>query len=268
MKPAHLRAIACLGCFFIGSATAHARPSAANVGVDERIGVQLPGALAVTDQNQKRHALSDYWHAGKPLLLALAYYHCNGLCDISLRELATRLRSLGWSLGADYNALTVSIDPHDGPADAAAKRGSVVGLMHIAAADVWPFSVTDPANLSTLTRSLGYRYEYDPATKQFAHPAVSIVLTPEGKVARYLYGPTLELGTVRLALRQARLGHGGATALIDRTILSCYRYDPASHRYEPLILGVMRGGAGLVALLLAAAVLVFSRRGRARRAVS
>jgi protein SCO1/2 len=268
MRASRLITILCVGGFLGTVAPARATPSPAQVGVDERVGVQLPGSLAVTDQNYQPRRLSDYWQTGKPLLLALAYYHCPGLCDISLRELATRLRTLGWALGADYNALTVSIDPHDTPASAAAKRGNVVGLMHIAAADVWPFAVTDAANLAALTQTLGYRYQYDAATKQYAHPAVSVVLTPEGKISRYLYGPTLELGTVRLALRQARVGQGGVTALIDRTVLSCYRYDPASHRYEPLILGVMRGGAGLIALALALTVLSFVRRGRARRAVA
>ena len=101
-----------------------------------------------------------------------------------------------------------------------------------------------------------------------AHPAVSVVLTGAGKIARYVYGPTLELGTLRLALREARAGRGSASSLIDRTVLSCFRYDPATHRYQWLIQGVMRIGAALIACLLAIAIAVFRHKGRVRRVES
>lgn len=267
-----MRLLACIALLLTlllcaDSARADGKPLAARVAVDEHVGTALPGDLTVTDQAGRRRTLADFSHSGKPVLLALAYYHCPGLCDISLRELASRLRELGWTLGSEYEALTISIDPHDTPISAGAKRSSVLGLMGVKDAAVWPFAVAEPSALARLTDALGYRYDYDAATHQYAHPAVSIVLTPELKIARYLYGPTLELQSIRLALREARLGRGGASALIDRTILSCYQYDPASHRYALLILTVMRGGAAIVALALAATIFVFARRVRQQRAL-
>ena len=255
-----------LWCAAASSSAADVKPLAADSDVTEHVGAELPSDLRVTDQHGQAHQLSDYLHAGKPLLLSLAYYHCPGLCDISLRELASSLRALDWKLGDDYNALTLSIDPHDTAGQAAAKRSTVMALLHANDAPVWPFAVADAATIERLTSALGYRYTYDPGTKQYAHPAASIVITPEGKVARYLYGPTLELRSVQLALREARLGRGGPTALLDRTIMSCFQYDPATRRYSLLILGVMRGGAALIAFALAIAVLIFARRGRLRRA--
>jgi protein SCO1/2 len=261
--------LSCLAAALGGSAArADVKPLAARVGVDEHVGQSLPLDLTVTDQRGQRRALAELLQPGKPMLLSLAYYHCPGLCDISLRELATRLRDLGWKLGTDYTALTISIDPHDTPPAAAAKRASVINLMHVNAPEAWPFTVADPITLQHLTQLLGYRYDYDAPTKQYAHPAVSFVLTPDGKIARYLYGPTLELQSVRLALREARVGRGAASAVIDRTVLSCFQWDAKSHRYELLILGVVRIGAALFALLLALAILIFVRRGRARRAAS
>jgi protein SCO1/2 len=251
-----------------GNVRADVKPLAARVGVDEHVGSALPLDLVLTDQRGVRRTISEFLQHGRPLLLALAYYHCPGLCDISLRELATRLRDLGWKVGRDYTALTVSIDPHDTAPAAAAKRANVIQLMHLdpSAAGAWPFTAADPATLQRLTQTLGYRYDYDAPTHQYAHPAVSFAITPDGKIARYLYGPTLELGDIRLALREARLGRGGATALIDRTVLSCFQWDAKSHRYELLILGVMRIGAATIALLLALAIWLFARRGRQRRA--
>jgi protein SCO1/2 len=263
-----LLAAALIYCSASGGVSADVKPLPANVGVDERIGSQLPRELSMTDQHGQKRALADLLQPGKPLLLSLAYYHCPGLCDVSLRELASSLRDLGWKLGDDYNALTLSIDPHDTPATAAAKRSNVMAVLHASDAPAWPFAVTDAMTLERLTSALGYRYDYDAGTRQYAHPAASVVLTPDGKIARYLYGPTLELRSVRLALREARLGRGGPTALIDRTILSCFQYDPAAHRYALLILGVMRGGAALIALALSVAILIFVRRGRLRRSMS
>ncbi|HKP60529.1 MAG TPA: SCO family protein [Polyangiales bacterium] len=248
-------------------ARADVKPLAANVGVDERVGGTLPLDLRVTDQRGNVHALGDFiGEQGKPVLLALAYYHCPGLCDISLRELASRLRDLRWKLGSEYSALTLSIDPHDTPAAAAAKRSSVLTLLRAPPGEQWPFLVAAQPDIQRLTRALGYRYDYDAATRQYAHPAVSVVLTPAGVIARYVYGPTIEPATLKLALREARAGRGGTSSLIDRTVLSCFRYDPASHRYEWLILGVMRIGAALIAALLLGAILVFRHKGRVRRA--
>jgi protein SCO1 len=249
-----------------GAAQADGKPLAARVGVDEHVGVQLPSDVHITDEHGRSFQLSDFARDSKPTLLSLAYYHCPGLCDISLRELATTLRDSGWKLGDDYRALTVSIDPHDTSASAGAKRANVMQLMHVQSDTLWPFTVTDSTTLQRLTQTLGYRYDYDPPTHQYAHPAVSIVLTPDAKVSRYLYGPTLETRDVALALREARLGRGGASALVDRTVLSCFQYDPVSRRYSLLILGVMRVGAALIALLLTLFIFIYSRRGRLRRA--
>ena len=244
---------------------ADAPAPAAGVGVDEHVGEVLPLDVDVTDQRGRHAALGEFLGGDAPVVLSLAYYHCPGLCDVSLRELAARLRDLGWQLGSDYRALTISIDPHDTPPTAAAKRANVMNLLHASASQHWPFLVARADVIARLTRQLGYRYTYDTATHQFAHPAVSVILTPRGQVSRYLYGPTYPVGSLRLALREARSGRGGASALIDRTVLSCFRYDPAAHRYQWLIAGVMRIGAAAIALLLAAAIAFFTHRDRVRR---
>jgi protein SCO1/2 len=176
------------------------------------------------------------------------------------------MRDVGWKLGSDYRALTVSIDPHDTPLTAAAKRANVLKLMHVSNDAAWDFSTASSAAIDQLANAVGFRYDYDAGTRQYAHPAVSVVLTPTGTVARYLYGPTIEQRTLSLALREARAGRGSPTAWVDRTLLACFRYDAATHRYEWLISSVMRGGATLSALLLGAAIAFFVRRGRARRA--
>lgn len=254
-----------LGCLWPASGRADPASPAQSVGVDEHVGAVVPGNLAWTDHTGSRRVIASAFSGDAPVLLQLAYYHCETLCDLTLRELATRLRDLGWRLGDDYQALTLSIDPRDTYLGAGAKRERVLELMHAGRTKAWPFFIATEDAIERLTRALGYRYVYDARTGQYAHPAVTIVLTPRGKIARYLYGPTIDAHDLSLALREARAGRGGPSALIDRSILACFHYDPSTRRYAPLIQGVLRVGSLLVALTLATGVYAFGRRGRLRR---
>jgi protein SCO1/2 len=244
-------------------------PIATQTGVDERISEPVRPELLLLDQTKRERPLGALFDGQHPVILQLAYFHCPMLCDLTLRDLAERLKGIGWQLGTDYRALTLSIDPQDTYLTAGSKREQVLSLMgQNPASDVWPFFVARKDVISAVTRSVGYRYTYDDKTGQYAHPAVTIVLTPTGKIARYLYGPALDAGDLRLALREARAGRGGVSSLVDRTILSCFHFDPSTRRYGLVILGVMRGGAALIAVVLALGVALLARLGRLRRAAS
>ena len=265
MKPLLLAVLLfLLGVSFASPVHAELVGAPERVGVDEHIGAELPLGLTLRDQSRRSRALTDSFDGKRPVILQFAYYHCPLLCDLTLRELAERLHGLGWTLGSDYRALTVSIDPTDSPLVAGEKREKVLELLAAEGSDAWPFFTADQAAIDALTTRAGYRYYYEPTSGQFAHPSVTLILTPEGKIARYLYGPVNDAGDLALALREARAGRGGPTALIDRTILSCFHSDPSTRRYALLIGGVMRGGAALTALGLAATIALFARRGRAR----
>jgi protein SCO1/2 len=246
-------------------ARAEPPPAPDRVGVDEHVGAELPLAVTLRDQAGRRRSLAEVFDGKRPVILQFAYYHCPMLCDLTLRELALRLRELGWKLGGDYAALTISIDPSDLPLVAGSKREKVLALLPGHVEGAWPFFVSDASGIVALTERAGYRYYRDDSTGQYAHPAVTLVLTPQGKISRYLYGPLDDAQDLALALREARAGRGGTTALVDRVILSCFHYDPSTRRYAFLIGGVMRGGAALIALALALAIFSFVRRGRARQ---
>lgn len=261
------RAVACAGaalCLALASRTQAGADVASNgVGVDERIDAALPSGLVLRDQDDRMQPLASAFDGEHPVILQLAYYHCPMLCDLTLRELAGRLRELDWRIGRDYRALTVSIDPSDTRLGAGAKRENVLALLPGHPAGAWPFYVATAATVTALTNAVGYHYRYDERTREFAHPAVTVVLTPTGKVSRYLYGPITRVRDVRLALREARAGRASGSSLVDRVILSCFHYDPSTRRYALLIGGVMRGGAAVVALALALTIAGLVRRGRA-----
>lgn len=219
------------------------------VDIDEHLGARLPLDSAFTDEAGNAVHLRDYFRDGKPVVLVLAYFRCPMLCDLVLRGVADTASRQPKVLGRDFRALTVSIDPKDTPASASLKQHGLLQAMNrLDAAKAWPFLVGDEANIRKLADSVGFEYSYDPKTDQYAHPACAIVVMPDGRIARYLYGVTFRPFDLRLALDDAARGRVGG--IVDRVLLTCFRYDPATRRYAWAVRGVLRGGAALTLLFV------------------
>ncbi len=234
------------------------------IGLDEQLGKSLPLDLPFVDQAGHPVKLADYFGDGKPVVLVLAYFRCPMLCDLVLRGVADGLRAIGWTLGKQYRALTVSIDPRDSAKAALHKQGALLqALGEPERARSWPFLVGAEPQIHALAERVGFQYVYDPHTDEYAHPACAIVLTPDGHISRYLYGVRFPTRDLRLAMVEA--SHGTVGSIIDRLILCCFRYDPASHRYAIYVTAVMKGGATLVLVLVAGMVLFLWRLERRRR---
>jgi protein SCO1/2 len=244
---------------------AHAsRPAVQQVDIDEHLGAALPLDLPFVDQNGRPVRLGDYFHDGKPVVLVLAYFRCPMLCDLVLHGVLHSLTKQHLVLGRDYRALTVSIDPKDTPAAAARKQeGMLQGLDMPEKTAAWPFLTGAQPNIAALAARVGFQYAYDPKTDQYAHPACAFVITPEGRISRYLYGVKFRPLDVRLALDEA--AHGKIGGIVDRVLLCCFRYDPATRRYGWYVKGVLRGGATLTLLIVGGALGILWRRERRRR---
>ena len=178
------------------------------------------------------------------------------------------LKGLDAPLGRDFRALTVSIDPRDTPTAAAEKqRSTIAALGYPEAKGAWPFLVGEEASIKALADRLGFRFAYDPSTSQYAHPAVVFALTPDGRISRYLYGTSFSPRDLRLALVEAGAGKTGS--IVDRVLVTCYRYDPASRRYSPYILGFLRlGGALILAFVTGLLAVLWVGERRRRRALA
>jgi protein SCO1/2 len=198
----------------------------------------------------------------KPAVVVLAYYRCPMLCGLVLQGLVAGLKGVGLRLGQDYRVLTVSFDPRDTPGAARRKRESVLAGLGGAASDprAWPFVVGAEPSIRALAGELGIRYAYDPRTDQYAHPAAAVVLTKEGRISRYLYGVEYAPRDLRLALVEA--GQGRTGTIVDRVLLTCYRYDPASRRYGPFVVGFLRIGGALILATVILLVATLFWRGR------
>ena len=158
------------------------------------------------------------------------------LCDLVLSGISTSLRKLGWALGADYRGLTVSIDPRDTPVAAHHKQVAVLQAVNeggpAAEARTGRFSSGTGVDRA-FADAVGFRYAHDPTGDQFAHPAVVMVLTPDGRVSHYLYGVNFRLLDVRLGVTEAASGKvAGMGGMVNRVLLTCFRYDPSARKYR------------------------------------
>lgn len=240
---------------------------ASEVGIDEHLGRSIQTALPFTDMSSRRVRLADYFDGRRPVLLVLAYYRCPALCGLVLRGVVMGLSKLDWEIEEQYRALAISIDPSDTPRSAALKREPVLSSLGLDAPDdgrAFPFLVGGEPEIRALTDDIGFRFSYDPRTDQYAHPAAAIVLTPEGRISRYLYGIEFSPRDLRLALLEASEGKTGSA--FDRVLMTCYRYDPASRRYGPFVAGFFRLGAFAILATVGVTLAALSWRERKRRA--
>jgi protein SCO1/2 len=233
---------------------------AETVGVDQKLDAQLSPDLTFKDETGKTVRLGDYL-SKRPLLLSLVYYECPGLCTMSLNGISRALKPLKFTPGKEFDVLTVSFDSREGPELAAKKKQTYVkaaGKLGIEAG--WHFLTGDEANTTELCKEVGFRYSYDEATKQYAHAAAIMVVTPKGKVSRYFYGLEYSTRDIELGLIEASEERIGTLA--DGAVLLCYSYDPASGKYSLQIMRVLRVAAALTVVLLGGSVFLMLRRER------
>ncbi|HET8540382.1 MAG TPA: SCO family protein [Anaeromyxobacter sp.] len=239
-----------------------------DVRIDERLGNRIPLDLELVDGSGAPFALRSAFDGRRPVVLALVYYDCPMLCGLILSGMAKAMRENGLVLGKDFEAVTVSFDPEEKPAQGAERRRGYLQSMGVPdASRVWPFLVGTAEASRALADAVGFHYAKDAATGEWAHLAAIFVLAPDGTVSRYLYGIEYPPKDLRLALVEAADGKVGTS--FDRFLLTCYRYDAATRRYEPYALGIVRAGGALVLAALVALIggLVWrERRAKARQA--
>lgn len=230
------------------------------IGFDQKLDAQVPLNLAFRDESGRPVQLKDYF-GEKPVVLSLVYYDCPMLCTMVLNGQTKALRALKLDPNSEFTLVTVSFDPKETPQLAAEKKKVYIRQYNRAGAEQgWHFLTGDEESIRRLTDAVGFRYLYDPETKQFAHASGIIVLTPDGKVSRYFYGIEYSARDLRLGLIEASAGRIGTLA--DQVLLLCYHYDPATGKYGAVILGVIRVLGTATVVILVGFMLVMLRRER------
>ncbi|QRK09264.1 SCO family protein [Archangium violaceum] len=233
-------------------------PQMRGVDVEEHLGELAPLEARFTDAFGKSVRLRDVLPRTRPVLLTLVYYNCPLLCNLVINEQIRTMRELGLELGKDYEAVTVSIDPKDTPAQSLERRRRHLQSMGQPETAPWHFLTGTEENIRQLADAVGFKYAYDADTKQYVHPAVVHVLTPEGAISRYLYGTSFRPQDMKLALLEAAGGRVGTS--IDRIVLTCFKYDTATRRYGFYIFGFLRIGSLMVFGALATMLAYYWRR--------
>ena len=226
------------------------------VGIDQRLGERVSLDTPFVDESGRAVVLGDAF-GDRPVVLVFVYNRCPMLCTQVLNGLVRSLRPIDLDPGEDFEIVTVSIDPKETTELAARKKAAYVAdYGRSGAEDGWRFLVGTEDSIRKLTREVGFRYVYDPATDEYAHASGFVVLTPEGVLSRYFYGIENAAGDVRLAIVESSEGRVGS--LVDQLLLLCWHYDPTTGRYGFAILSALRilgaltvtGIAALVGLML------------------
>lgn len=173
----------------------------------------------------------DEFYGGPPIVLVLGYLGCVNLCGTTLTGVAQALDGTKLMPERDYRALFVSIDPRDEKAPAERRTG-------------WHF-ITGAAAAAKVARAVGFRYRYEEESGQFAHPAGFVVLTPQGRVARYFEGVRFEDVQLKNAILDASQGRVQSTW--DRLVLVCF-HDPLNGRHTPAVMMAVRIAMALLIL--------------------
>ncbi len=235
-------------CAFGGETRALTPGDLSRVTFEQHPGVQISPNLVFRDQNDQSFRLGDHF-AKQPTILVLGYYHCPMLCSLVNDGLIHALQELPLNAGRDFQVIDVSIDSAETAKAAAQKKSEYLRQYGRAgAADGWHFLIGDERSIAQLADQVGFRYVYDPQIRQYAHPNGVIVLTPKGKISRYVFGVRLDAKELRDALVAAREEKSSST--ISQLFLLCYHYNPITGRYGGLILAILRvASLGFVATI-------------------
>ena len=206
-------------------------------------------------------ALRKFVTGDRPVLLNLVYYRCPMLCNLVLNGQVTALRNIPWMPGKEFEVVTISIDPAE-TFNLAREKKALYLTSYERPAPGWHFLTDENGNVKKLADQIGFRYRYDKRLEQYAHAAVITLLTPDGRISRYLYGIRFNPRDVRLALTEA--GEGKLKSTLDQLLLFCYHYDPTARGYVLFATNIMRGGGVLVVLILGGVLMRFWWRERHR----
>lgn len=228
-----------------------------NVGIEQRLDSQIPLNLEFRDEKGSTRALENFFDGKRPVILSLVYYECPMLCTEVLNGMLKTLKIMPMDAGKEFEVLTISFDPRETPQLAAAKKTAYIeSYKRPGAAEGWHFLTGKEESIRELTKAAGFKYTFNEANGEFAHGAAIMVLTPQGRISRYLYGIEYSPRDLRLALVEASEGKIGT--FVDQVLLYCFHYDPTTGKYSAYALNLVRLGGILTVIALG--VFIMSNR--------
>jgi protein SCO1/2 len=233
-----------------------------DIGIEQRLGEQVPLELNFRDETGRTVRLGDYF-GKRPVIISLVYYNCPKLCNLVLNGLVGGLRTLPFTVGNEFDVVTVSFDPSEGANDAVKKKEVVMhdyGRRDAGVGAGWHFLTGDKASIDALASAVGFKYAFDKATNQYAHASGVMLATPAGKLSHYFYGIEYAPRDLKFGLVEASEGKIGSA--VDKLTLYCFHYDPTTGKYGPAIMNIMRVTGIFTVLGLVVLISILHRRRR------
>lgn len=216
-----------------------------DVGIDEHLGEKLDLDLELIDENGSPVRLGDYFRKSEPVILSLVYYGCANLCNYHLNGLTDALKQIKEFPGKDFSIVTVSFDEKDTSAMSKGKKAAYLKQLNKPGAETaWHFLTASKANIDKIAKNVGFKFKWNENEKQWAHASAAILVTPEGKISRYLHGVFFEPKTLSLAITES--SQFKISNIINTFVLYCFKYDPQKSRYVVAAATIMKGGGLIV----------------------
>ncbi len=233
------------------------QPDATDYAWQMHRGATIPRSAILHDETGQTLPLAAAF-TGKPVILDLGYFHCPSLCGVVRADLLAALRTSGLVGGADYQLVSLSIDPAETPEDAAAAKAADLEQAPFATGAGWHYVTGAAADVAAIGEAVGFRSRYDAVFKQYLHPTGIVVLTKEGVVSSYLQGVGYSGGDLRAAVLRA--GTGGIAQASLPILLLCFHFDTTTGRYTLAIEKVLRLAGALTVLTIGGLLLVLHRK--------
>lgn len=229
------------------------------VAFEQHIGQAISRDLAFRDSTGRHVKTGDLFDGRRPVIVVLGYFHCPMLCTLVNDGVIKALQELRWNVGRDFNIVDVSIDPQETPALAASRKAEYLKQYgRTGASDGWHFLVGDKGGAGQMANECGFRYAYDAASGEYAHPSGLVILTPDGTISRYLLGVNFDATELLSALEVARREERGSIS--HQLALLCFHYNPITGKYSLAILKTLRVASTMMLVAGAVVVVRLSRR--------
>lgn len=236
-----------------------------DVGITEQLGQSLDLSLLVKNEKGETVPLATFFDGKKPVLFSLIYFNCPGLCNFHLNGVTDALKKLEWNAGENFDVVALSFDSKETAEVALKKKENYLKVYsRIGTENGWHFLTADAETVKKITEKVGFQYKWDEQAKEWAHASAAIVMTPNGKITRYLHGILFEPRDLKLAMIDAV--DGKVATIKEKLVWYCYKYDPHTSKYALAATQVMKLGGGAFVLLMAAVLVPFWLRSRKEQA--
>lgn len=220
------------------------------VGIKEHLGETIDLNLQVRDESGQLRTLGSFFTSHKPVMLSPVYFNCPGLCNYHFNGVVETLQNIDWNPGDKFEVIAFSFDSKEGAELATAKKENYMKMYNRAGTENgFHFLSADEATIKKLTASLGFEYRWNAQANEWSHASAAIVITPDGKISRYLHGIAFEPKDMKLALNEASNGKIGN--IIDSVVLFCFKYDEHKSKYGLQVFRVVQLAGALMVLILA-----------------